>query len=146
MIQELTVTGDASLELPEADGSITARDYEFDIDVPAGEQTVNFVNEGPEQIHHAVFFAFTEGTDVAAAETALDTFISSEDAPPPPEIDLEGSDGLPSSGLFSTGLGQTLETNFESGRTYAVLCFIQDRAGGPPHAVAHDMKQVFTIE
>jgi hypothetical protein len=146
MIQELTVTGDAEAELPEAGGTITARDYEFDIDVPAGEQTVNFLNEGPAEVHHAVFFAFTEGTDEAAAQGALETFLASEEAPPPPELDMAATEELPTAGVFSAGLGQTLEMNLESGRTYAIACFIQDRAGGPPHAVAHQMTQIFTVE
>jgi hypothetical protein len=146
MIQELTVTGDTEPELPEAGGTITARDYEFDVDIPAGEQTVNFVNEGPAEVHHAVFFAFTEGTDEAAATTALEAFLASEDAPPPPELDMTATEELPTAGVFSAGMGHTIETNLESGRTYALACFIQDRAGGPPHAIAHQMTKVFTVE
>ncbi len=47
--------------------------------------------------------------------------------------------------MYSGGLAGTFEANFVSGRTYAVVCFIADRAGGPPHVIAHDMKQVFTV-
>ncbi|HEV2810095.1 MAG TPA: hypothetical protein VGV93_06840 [Acidimicrobiales bacterium] len=149
MIRPLTVTaGEADATLPESESSVTARDYSFDVDVSAGRQTVNFTNEGPDQVHHAVFFPFNEGVDEAAAEAALDTFLSSEDeqAPPPPEIDLEGLESSPEFGVFSTGLGASYDAEFESGRTYAVVCFIQDRAGGPPHVFAHDMKEIFTVE
>ncbi len=149
MIQPVTVTGDAAqLSLPQAESTVTARDYDVDVDVDvsAGRQTVNFTNQGPEQVHHAVFFAFREGVDEAAAESALQTFVTSEDeeAPPPPEIDLEATEQY--FGIFSTGLGASYDAEFEAGRTYAVVCFIQDRAGGPPHVIAHDMKEIFTVQ
>ena len=106
---------------------------------------MTFVNEGPEQVHHALMVTFAEGVDEAAASAALDTFLASEDesAPPPPEIDLTAEEI--GTGIFSAGLGQTVEMTFEAGRTYAATCFLQDRAGGPPHVVAHGMKQVFTV-
>ena len=149
MIQPLSVTAGDAGELPEADGSIVARDYDFEVDVQAGEQTVTFVNEGPDQVHHAVLFPFAEGVDEAQAESVLEAFLSStdEEAPPPPELDFAAAEGkLNDTGIFSAGLGQTITENFESGRTYAAVCFIQDRSGGPPHVVAHGMKEVFTVE
>lgn len=147
MVQALTITeGAGEAALPETESSVTASDYAFDVDVSAGPQTVAFTNAGPDQVHHGVFFAFNEGVDESAAEAALETFLASEDetGPPPPEIDLTAE--TPEFGLFSTGLGATYEVDFESGRTYAVVCFIQDRTGGPPHVVAHDMKEIFTVE
>lgn len=147
MVQALSVTGGGEGELPEADGSIVAKDYGFEVDVQAGEQTVTFVNEGPDQVHHAVFFPFAEGVDEATAATVLGTFLASEgNGPPPPELDFAAGEGLTDAGIFSAGLGQTVTTSFESGRTYAVVCFLQDREGGPPHVVAHDMKEIFTVE
>lgn len=148
MIQPFTVTTSSNpLTLPANDSAITARDYDFDVRISAGPQTVNFVNEGPDQVHHGVFFAFNEGVDETAAEAALLAFASSEEeAPPPPELDLPTSETLPHTGVFSSGLGATYEMDFQSGRTYAVVCFIQDRSGGPPHLVAHDMKEIFTVQ
>ena len=149
MIRPLTVTaGDADASLPEAESTVTARDYSFDVDVSAGQQTVNFTNEGPDQIHHAVFFAFNEGVDEAAAEAAVETFLTSEDeeAPPPPEFDPEGLENSIDFGLFSAGLGASYDAEFQSGRTYAVVCFIQDRSGGPPHAIANGMREIFTVD
>lgn len=150
MVQALTVVGgDESLALPETGSTITARDYTFDVDVSAGRQTVAFANEGPDQVHHGVIFAFKEGVDEAAAEGILDVFLSSaesEETPPPPELDLEATEEFGDFGIFSTGLGATYEVEFESGRTYAVVCFIQDRSGGPPHALSNDMQEVFTVQ
>jgi plastocyanin len=146
MAQVLEVTaGDDAASLPEDGGTITARDYGFDVDVEAGDQTVTFVNEGPEQVHHAVMFTFNEGVDEAAASAALDTMLAAgdESSPPPPELDLTAEEL--GTGVFSAGLGQTIPMTFEAGRTYAAVCFLQDRAGGPPHVVAHGMKEVFTV-
>jgi hypothetical protein len=66
-----------------------------------------------------------------------------ESSPPPPELDLTAEEL--GTGVFSAGLGQTIPMTFEAGRTYAAVCFLQDRAGGPPHVVAHGMKEVFTV-
>ena len=33
----------------------------------------------------------------------------------------------------------------EEGHTYVALCFIQDRDGGAPHAIAHQMYDVFQV-
>jgi hypothetical protein len=33
----------------------------------------------------------------------------------------------------------------KAGRTYVVLCFVSDKAGGPPHAIAHHLFKVFTV-
>lgn len=148
MIQPVTVSGgDDDPELPDADSSITSRDHEFDVDVQAGAQTVNFTNDGPDQVHHAVLVGFVEGTDEAAAEAALAEFVGGgEEAPPPAAIDLESFETLNSSSVFSSGQGGTFELTLEADRTYAVICFIQDREGGPPHLIANDMKEIFTVE
>ncbi len=137
----------AALVLPEADGSITSVDYGFEIDVDDGDQLITYVNEGPEQVHFASISVFPEGTDEAAAEAAFLTLLEAEEQGPPPEgVPVPEDVGF--SGVFSTGLGSNFEMMepFESGRTYVVVCFISDRAGGPPHAIANEMYQVFTVE
>lgn len=148
MAQVLEVgPGDENPTLPEADGAITSIDYGFEIDISDGDQAINFVNEGPEEVHVAAISVFPEGTDEAAAEAAFQTLLESgQDAPPPEGVPLP--EDVAFSGIFSTGLGATFETSepFESGRTYIATCFIQDRAGGPPHAISHQMYQVFTVE
>jgi hypothetical protein len=42
-------------------------------------------------------------------------------------------------------MGQTFTTTFKAGRTYLAACFIQDKAGGPPHAIAHHMYKAFKV-
>jgi uncharacterized cupredoxin-like copper-binding protein len=147
MIQELTVSGgDAAPQLPAADGSITATDYAFEADLEAGDTSVNFVNEGPEQVHFASVSAYPEGTDAAEAEEAFKALVQAEGKPPQ---GLPQSEDVGFSGIYSDGLGgqfQLFQGEFEAGRTYLFSCFIQDRAGGPPHAIAYDMYEAVTIE
>lgn len=130
MIQELTVTGDGDAELPAADGSFTARDYSFEVDVSAGRGTYNFMNEGPEQFHHVALFAFPEGVDEAAAREAFDAFAQAEGSGEPPPPGTPEPEETAFSSVYSPGLGGTFEAEFESGRTYGAVCFIQDKQGG----------------
>lgn len=148
MIQPITVTAGDAGQLPEADGTITAIDYTFEADIEAGDKVINFVNDGPEQVHFASVSVFPEGTDVAEAEEAFGTLLElDEDAPPPADAVFPEDVGF--SGVFSTGLGaqfELFEGEFESGRTYILVCFIQDRSGGAPHAIANQMYKAFTVE
>ncbi len=152
MAQVVTV-GPASgaTELPAADGTITAEDWSFVVDVSDGDTTINFANAGPEQIHFAGLGLMPEGTDV---ETAEKSFVGqfSETGPPEGAVEPE-NDEFGFSGVLSSGLGSqfTVEDGFESGRTYILYCFVQDRTGGPPHAVpedmgGHGMYTAFTVE
>lgn len=148
MAQTVTVgpAGEVT-ELPDADGSITAKDYTFEPEVEAGDTTINFLNDGPDQVHFASVSVFPEGTDVATAEASFAGLLASEEGAPPPEGTIEPED-IGFSGVFSAGLGSqfSLPGGFESGRTYLLACFIQDRAGGPPHAVGNQMYKAFTVE
>lgn len=131
-------------DLPDGDGTITARDYGFDVDV-SGPGTLVFRNDGPVQFHHAVLMDF--GTnEPAAVEAALPALMESEgEGPPPDGIDMEQVDfEFGGSAVFGPGLGGTFEADVVEGNTYAVVCFISDRSGGPPHVFAHDMFEVFT--
>jgi plastocyanin len=143
---EVTDSG-AALDLPDADGTITAKDYSFDPQVKAGDTTINFINDGPDEIHFASISEFPEGIDEAAATTAFKAFLTADENTPPP-ADAPEPEDVGFSGVFSSGLGSqfTVPGGFESGRTYVLACFISDRAGGPPHAIAHDMYKVFTVE
>jgi hypothetical protein len=146
LVHALTVTDESTgASLPETDGTFTAADYSFEVDVQAGA-TYTFRNLGPDQIHHAVLAGFGSA-DPAVVEENLPAFLASEeDAPPPEGIDPEQIDfAVGGSNVFSPGLAGTFDATLEPG-TYAVLCFIQDRAGGPPHAIAYDMFEVFTVE
>ena len=144
------VTAGEAGDLPETDGNeIVARDYTFDVKVKDGAEELTFRNEGPQQLHHVVLFNFGE-TEKTVVEENLPAFFETEEGEDPPpafkDLDfenLEVGDGP----VLTTGLGVTLKTKaFESGNTYAAVCFIQDRTGGPPHAIANGMRTVFTVE
>jgi hypothetical protein len=146
LISEATVTGVADGELPDTDGTITVQDYSFDVDVSAGD-TYTFKNEAANQSHHAVLVNFGD-LDPALVEENLPAFIQADESTPPPEafadVDFDNA-FIPGSGVFSPGFSGTFSTTLESGNTYAVLCFIQDRAGSAPHAIAYDMFEVFQV-
>ncbi len=137
----------AADDLPEG-ARITARDYGFAIEgIVAGAQTVTFVNEGPVQVHHAVVLGFPQGTDEAAIREGIQTLLTLDESSPPPEgIPLPDETIEIGSSVYSAGMGGTFQATFEAGRPYAVLCFINDRSGGAPHAIAHNMIEVFTVE
>ena len=142
----LTVTeaqGDAAF--PDTVGTITAKDYEFSVD-ENGPGTYTFENKGPDQFHHAIIVDF--GTnDAATVKKDFPDILTSDDNTPPP-ADLDASQinfNFAASGVFGPGSKGTFEVPFESGHTYAVVCFMSDRAGGPPHAMSHDMYKIISV-
>ena len=143
-----TVTAGEDGELPDTGSSITARDYSFDIDVEAGGEKFTFRNEGPDQVHHVVLLNFgTVAPD--DVEANLEAFLQSEGEGEQPEAfkDLDQSKlfGTGESTVVTPGLGVTADASFEAG-TYAAVCFLQDRAGGPPHVFGKGMRTVFTVD
>lgn len=148
LVQAVKATGDAGGDVPDV-GSITARDYSFDVKVRAGEEKFRFTNDGPDQIHHVVLVDFGK-LEVDVVEENLEAFLQTEgDAEPPAafkDLDPEKAFDVGGSGVFSPGLGGTASAKFESGNTYAAICFIQDRTGGPPHVFAKGMRTVFKVE
>ena len=146
MVQRLTVSGGPMRPtLPEADGTITATDYALDVDIQAGDETVNFVNEGPDQLHMSTVEVYPKGVDAAEAERAFRTQLE----PGPLPRDVPRTIGLGFSGFYSEGLGATFRLSqgrFVSGRTYLFQCFLFDRTGGEPHVKKYDQWTVVTIE
>lgn len=148
MIRELTVIGgDGEPVLPEADGTITASDHAFDIDLEAGDRTVNFLNEGPDEVHFASVELYREGV---SAEEAEEAYAARLEPGEPPRGTPTAEASLGFSGIFSAGLGGHFEllngAAFEAGRTYLFVCGLSDRAGGEPHAKAYGMYRAVTIE
>ena len=144
MIQKVTVTGPSTVAAPtDAETSITAKEYSFDVKgLTPGKKEVLFVNSpAAKEIHMAAVMEFPEGVDEAAAKKAVEAF--SGDGPPPagtPEPEEAGF-----SGIFDPGGATYFDLDVKAGRVYAFLCFIQDRAGGPPH-VAKGMVTLATVK
>jgi hypothetical protein len=148
MLKKVTVAGGADVtaaDIPEADGTVEAFDYGFEVpELEAGDATLTLDNTSDEQFHHAIWFEFPEGVDEQGARAAFEAFAEAGEGPPPegtPEPDEVGF-----SYIFGPGMGGTFDVTLQSGRTYGVVCFIQDREGGPPHAFAHEMVEIFTVE
>lgn len=142
MIKKVTVTGPSQVALPTTDAVITGKEYSFDVSgLKAGSNDVLFRNDGPKENHMAAVLEFPKGVDEAAANKAVQAFFG--EGPPPPGTPEPEDVGF--SGLFEVGGGSVFQVEAKSGQVYAILCFIQDRAGGPPHA-AKGMVKVLTIK
>lgn len=125
-IAVIDVSGEESdEEFEEGDGTVTAIEYGFEADeLPAGEVEIDFENGGA-QPHHLIAAPLKGDATAADVEQA----IKSEKGQPP--IDEEGTQNT---AVLEGGEGQVVTLDLEPGR-YALLCFISDRQGGPPHAL-----------
>ena len=147
MRQEVSIDGPDEVELDEPDaGSFHAQDYTFvpPSDLSGGKKTYGFVNDGPDQWHFMFLQEFPKGTTAAQAESGFAKLLSAPPDAPPPAGVPEPKDVF-GTFVFSPGNGQTFEANFKSGYTYLASCFIQDRAGGPPHAIGKKMYKAWTV-
>jgi hypothetical protein len=124
-VAELTVTGEATeADLPEADATVTATEYSFSASgLKAGKNKLEFRNGGG-QWHHLVL------TEIKAGSTIEDVqrFLKTERGEPP-----IGETNAGETAVIDGGEAQLTEVDLKPGK-YAMLCFIPDRAGGPPHA------------
>ena len=132
---EFTVEGDEGDALPEVPAVIEAVDYDFNaMELEAGGQRVLFENTG-EEPHHLVAGPLKPGVteqefqEAAAAESG-----------PSPLVDSKTFDLA----ILSGGESAVVDVRLESGE-YGLVCFIPDRAGGPPHAVK-GMAAAATVE
>jgi hypothetical protein len=145
----LTVgAGDDDAVIPPTDGgSIRAGDYLFDADVSGRGTTITFTNSSDNEFHHVVLVDFG-ASDPAVVEEYLPTFLESDGRGRAPEgVDMDQVDTeFAYSGVFGPGSSGTFEARFESGNTYVAMCFISDRAGGLPHALQHQMYDVFQVD
>lgn len=122
---EFTVEGDEGESLPDVSATVEAVDYDFNATaLEAGSQRVLFENTG-EEPHHLIAAPMKPGTTQADLEKA----VKSEKAPVP----IVESKAF-TTAIVSGGESAVVDLRFESG-DYALVCFIPDRAGGPPHAV-----------
>jgi hypothetical protein len=130
--------GDDDAELPDVDASIEMADYNFVTDgLKAGANRFLLSNTGKE-IHHTLIVPIEEGANFGDVREFLTT--EGEPSGPPP-VDFSQLTGT---SALDGGREQIAELELAAGR-YAFLCFITDRAGGPPHVVKGMLREV-TIE
>lgn len=127
---ELEVKGGSPGELPKTSAEIVARDYTFETKgLKAGKNQVLFKNEGQE-LHHVVAAPLLPGKSLDDVKK----FVSEEGGGPPsgpPPIDFKN--GF-TTAVIDGGIEQVTELELKKGK-YALICFIQDRKGGPPHVM-----------
>jgi len=141
MYKPFTVTSENAATMPAEEGTVVAKDYSFELPaLAAGTHTLVFRNEG-KQPHFASISEFPEGVTEQQARAAFQAALTSEQGPPPgtPEpVDIGFAGPLSADGE------QTFDLDLKGGRTYVVVCFMSDRAGGPPHAIGQNMITFFT--
>jgi len=121
----LKVSGGGASGEPSAPSTITAHEYNFKSSgLKAGKQKVLFDNAGKEP-HFIAGVRMNPGATIDEVRK----FFQTEKGQPP--ISEEG--GFDTA-VTDGGNKQTVEVNLEKGK-YALLCFVPDRKGGPPHAV-----------
>ena len=130
------VSGDAAGgKLPAAQATVSAQEYSFDAQgLKAGPNTIAFDNVGAEP-HHMIAAPMAPGATLADVKE----FFRTEKGRPP--LNFEEVVGT---SVIDGGTVENVELELKSGK-YALLCFISDRAGGPPH-VAKGMISEATVE
>ncbi len=131
------VTGDPSgAQLPATPAQITAKelgptDYQFEASgFKAGTNQITFTNSGA-QLHHVIIAKLNKG---ATIDKVME-FFSTEKGPPP--VDFDASE---ITAVLDRGGKQVETVELQSG-SYALMCFIPDREGSPPHAIKAKMVQ-----
>lgn len=129
MLGSVKVTGDKGKgDLPKADASIKAHEYGFDLSgLKAGANTVSFENTG-QQLHHALFIPVSQGATFDQAKAAMLAPPDQQSGPPPLDFDKMVGTEVTAPGNKLVQQSLTLQKG-----TYVVLCFLNDKAGGPPH-------------
>jgi len=126
-VAKFEVTGEATTaELPETDATITAKDFSFETaGIKPGANRLTFENTG-KQLHHVLALPINKGSTIEDVKK----FATSEGEPDgPPPVDFEN--GV-ATAVIDGGQAQVAELEFKKGK-YALLCFITNRQGGPPH-------------
>lgn len=131
-VTSIEVTGDPSEdELDATDATIRTIDYGFETsgELKAGENEITFENAGA-QPHHIIATPFVEGKGIEDLRQAL----KREKGPPP----IDEKDEV-TTAVLEGGDSQVVTLNLKQPGKYALLCFISDREGGPPHSIADGM-------
>jgi hypothetical protein len=122
-LEELGTTGSGETgEIEPTDNVVSASDYQFEADTLTSGEPVTLENDG-EQPHHMIAQPFVGDATIEDVEQ----FLKTEKGKPP--VDFESQQAT---AVLEGGTSQVSGAELEPGR-YALLCFISDREGGPPH-------------
>lgn len=137
-VASFTVEGEAGdgAELPTAAAKIEAYEYGFRTSgLTAGKNTIEFSNTGRES-HHVIAVPYRPGATLAEIRKA---FRREGGAEPP--LDYEHASYT---ARIAGGTKQITELALDRPGKYALLCFVSNRRGGPPH-VAQGMIAEITV-
>ena len=129
MIAPLKVTAGDEGDLPEADVTVSAKDFEFlgTENLKAGKQTVKVDNQGPSEHEWAL-------AELQPGKTAKD--LMSESQGPPPIAALPGI-----AAPMQSGSSAVATVELKAGVTYAMACFVFDPKAEAPHAAIGMLKE-----
>jgi len=123
-------------ELPKAAAKIEAYEYGFRTSgLTVGKNTIEFSNTGTEP-HHVIAVPYKAGATLAEVRKA---FMGTGAAEPP--LDFKN---VAYTARIDGGAEQITELDLARKGKYALLCFVSDRKGGPPH-VAKGMITEVTV-
>jgi plastocyanin len=124
-------------ELPKSTSTIEAYEYGFKASgLSAGTNTVEFSNTGREP-HHVIAAPYRPGATLAEVREAF----KQEQGGGEPPLDFEDT---VNTARIDGGTKQITELDLDKPGKYALLCFVSDRKGGPPH-VAQGMIAEITV-
>ena len=124
-------------ELPKAAAKIEAYEYGFKASgLTVGQNTIEFSNTGSEP-HHLIAVPYEPGATLAKVRKA---FMQEQGGAEPP-LDFEHTYYT---ARIAGGTKQVVELDLDKPGKYALLCFVSDRKGGPPH-VAQGMIAEVTV-
>jgi hypothetical protein len=132
-VPAVEVTGDPSDdELSDTDSTVRTIDYGFETEgeLQVGENEITFENAGA-QPHHVIAQPIAEGKTIEDVRAFL----------------RDGGQGQPpldESGVVETAVldgqeSQVVTLDLKQPGKYAMLCFVSDRQGGPPHSIGEGM-------
>ena len=136
MSKALTVTPSANANTtpPNADVTVTLKDYQFDFSTPltAGKHTLK-ITTAPGQPHEFTLFQLMPGKKAEDITKFVETGMQG----PPPGMPIGGAAGM------ATGRDVYYDVDLKPG-DYAIICFFNDVKDGKPH-FAHGMIQQIHI-
>ena len=136
MAKPLTVTPNAAANTtePNADVTVTLRDYQFDFSTPltAGKHTLKLVT-APGQPHEYTFFELVPGKTAAD----ITKYVEGGMQGPPPARPVGGVSAM------SAGMASFYQVDLKPG-DYAIVCFLEDATDGKPH-FTHGMIQQIKV-
>jgi hypothetical protein len=144
MLAEFRVDRTNTAVMPPTDGTVVTRDWSYEVPpLPTGLKTLTFRNDGQE--HHSLTIAeFPDKVSADAARAAFETLLATPSGRPLPDT-LPAPAEVAYAGPLSPGAQVTVSLQLKVNRTYAFVCYLSDRTGGPLHAPGKGMTAYGTV-